>query len=101
MTYSQVCPGIDWIHYSSVHRLEHDFVVAPNVDASVIKLAFKRANGLEVDAFGDLVVQTAAGELRQPRPVMYQERVVSQPARQCPFGRPWPSSTHIHGSKNR
>jgi len=73
VTYSQVYPGIDWIHYSNAHRFEHDFVVAPNVDPAAIKLAFQGADRLEIDARGDLVVQTPAGVLRQPQPVTYQE----------------------------
>ena len=54
-------------------QLEYDFVVAPGADPDQIALPIDGAERVEVDAGGDLVVHTAAGELRQPRPVVYQE----------------------------
>ena len=78
VTYSQVYPGIDWVHYGNDSRLEHDFVVAPNVDPAAIRLSFEGADRLEVDAPGDLLVHTAAGVLRQPKPVIYQPAVATK-----------------------
>jgi len=73
----EVYPGIDVVHYSNAAgELEEDFVVAPGRDPGCIAAVFEgaeRADAPVVDAAGDLVVGTDAGELRQRRPVAYQE----------------------------
>ena len=53
-------------------RLEYDFVVAPGADPNRIGLGIDGAERVEVDGEGTLVVHTAAGDVRQPRPVAYQ-----------------------------
>jgi hypothetical protein len=69
-----IYPGVDLVYYGTPRRLEYDFVVAPGADPDQIALAFDGVERLEVDGGGSLVAHTAAGELRQPRPVVYQER---------------------------
>ncbi len=91
----QVYPGIDLVYYGSRcpegrPQLEYDFVVAPGADPGRIRLAFSsadewtngrveewttpgRSGGLHLAPNGDLLVRTAAGTLRQHRPVAYQE----------------------------
>ena len=71
--YVDLYPGVDLVYYGGPRRLEYDFVVAPGADPEQIALAFDGVERVEVDAGGDLVAHTAAGELRQPRPVVYQE----------------------------
>jgi len=75
--YRDVYPGIDLIYYGSSQRLEYDLVVAPGSDPRVIRLAFagERRNSIRMrlDARGDLILHTAGGEVRQSRPVVYQE----------------------------
>jgi hypothetical protein len=71
--YADVYPGIDLVYHGRSRRLEYDFVVAPGADPGRIRLAVEGAERVEVDAHADLVVHTAAGDLRQPRPVAYQE----------------------------
>jgi hypothetical protein len=71
--YSSVYPGIDLVYYGNQQQLEYDFVVSPGADPNVIKLSFAGANRMEVDAQGDLVLHTEGGELRQRKPVTYQE----------------------------
>ncbi len=73
VTYVDLYPGVDLVYYGRPRRLEYDFVVAPGADPAQIALAVEGAERLTVDADGDLVVHTAAGELRQPRPVVYQD----------------------------
>jgi hypothetical protein len=68
-----VYPGVDLVYYGRPHELEYDFVVAPGADPRRIAVALEGAERLELDAAGDLVVHTAAGLLRQPRPLVYQE----------------------------
>ena len=71
--YSGVYPGIDLVYYGQQRQLEYDFVVAPGADPNQITLGFTGANDLEIDAQGELVLHTAAGDVRQHRPVVYQE----------------------------
>ena len=73
MTYRAVYPGVDLAYYGNQRELEHDFIVAPGADPDPIKLNFEGAAHLRIDADGDLVLGTAGGELRQRRPVIYQE----------------------------
>ena len=49
------------------------FDVAPGTDPSVIHLAFQGARDVRIDAQGELLVKTAAGEVRLRKPFAYQE----------------------------
>jgi uncharacterized protein (TIGR03437 family) len=71
--YAGVYAGIDVVYYAKDGRLEYDFDVAPHADPRQIRLRFEGARNLRLDGTGDLVIETAAGELRQHRPVIYQE----------------------------
>jgi Beta-propeller repeat len=71
--YSSVYPGIDLLYYGNQQQLEYDFVVSPGADPNVIKLSFDGVDRMEVNAQGDLVLHTEGGELRQRKPVTYQE----------------------------
>ena len=71
--YSEVYPGVNQVFYGNQGELEYDFVVAPGGDPRGIRLAFDGAQGLRRDINGDLIVSLPAGELRQRRPVVYQE----------------------------
>jgi hypothetical protein len=73
VNYQRVYPGVDLVYHGTQGKLEYDFVVAPGADPGVIRLSFEGAEGLELDAQGNLVLRTAAGELRQHKPVVYQE----------------------------
>ncbi len=69
----QVYCGIDAVYYGNQEgRLEYDFELAPGADPSQIRLAFSGARGIKLAANGDLLLRTAAGTLRQHRPVAYQ-----------------------------
>jgi hypothetical protein len=70
--YSQVYPGIDLVYYGNPRHLEHDFVVAPGADPSIIALRFDGAREMRLDSTGDLVLSMAGSEIHQKRPVMYQ-----------------------------
>jgi YD repeat-containing protein len=70
--YEELYPGVDVVLYGNPRQLEYDIVVAPGADPGVVRLAFEGAQDLRLDG-RDLVVQTAAGEIRQLKPVVYQE----------------------------
>jgi beta-propeller repeat-containing protein/HYR domain-containing protein len=71
--YQDIYPGIDLVFYGNQRQLEYDFVVRPGADPSSITLNFQGADRVEVDAQGDLVLYTAAGTIRQRKPLIYQE----------------------------
>jgi len=66
-----VYPGIDLVFHGR-GDLEYDFILAPGADPNRIALSFRGASGLLLEG-DDLVLSTQAGELRQPRPIAYQE----------------------------
>jgi hypothetical protein len=71
--YRSVYPGIDLIYYGNQRQLEYDFVVTPGANPKIIVLGFQGADGLEIDAQGDLVLHIAGGTIRQRKPFIYQE----------------------------
>ena len=71
--YREVYPGIDLVYYGNQRQLEYDFVIAPGVDPKKIVLAFKGADKVQIDSRGDLVVRAAGGDIRQHKPIVYQE----------------------------
>jgi hypothetical protein len=68
-----VYPGVNLVYYGTQGRLEYDFDVAPGIDPSVIRLGFKGADRMRLDAQGELILDTASGEVRLRKPVAYQE----------------------------
>ena len=71
--YDGVYDGIDVVYYGNQDRLEYDFVVAPHANPELIKLAFAGTDQVSIDANGDLLLDVAGEELRQLRPIIYQE----------------------------
>jgi Beta-propeller repeat len=71
--YRSVYPGIDLIYYGNQRQLEYDFVVAPGADPKAIKLDFDGVKQIRMDDRGDLVLITGDAEVRQSKPVTYQE----------------------------
>jgi hypothetical protein len=71
--YEEIYPGVDLVYYGAQRQLEYDFIVAPNADPKVVRLEFEGARKLVIDEQGDLVLYTAAGQVRQKRPFAYQE----------------------------
>ena len=73
VNYREVYPGVDLVYYGNQQQLEYDFIVAPNQDPRKIRLGFSGVRGLSIDKTGALVLETDAGEIRQQRPIAYQE----------------------------
>jgi uncharacterized protein (TIGR03437 family) len=71
--YRDVYPGVDLVYYGDQRSLEYDLIVAPGANPESVKLAFDGAEKLEIDGQGDLVLRLPGGELRQRKPVIYQE----------------------------
>jgi len=73
VAYEGLYPGVDLVYYGNQGQLEYDFVVAPGADPGVLRLVFRGAERIAIDAAGDLVLATASGDIRLHAPVIYQE----------------------------
>jgi hypothetical protein len=71
--YDGVYSGVDLVYYRHRGQLEYDFVVAPGADPRLVTLAFEGAREVHIDARGELVLSVDGGEVRQRKPVVYQE----------------------------
>ncbi|HVE72582.1 MAG TPA: SBBP repeat-containing protein [Thermoanaerobaculia bacterium] len=71
--YDDVWPGVDLVWHGTQNALEYDFVVAPGVDPSKIRLTVDGAKRLRLDPSGNLIAETAAGDVVQHAPVLYQD----------------------------
>src|SRR5687767_11268054 len=71
--YRGVYDGVDLVYYGNNRELEYDFVVAPGADPGRIRLRFEGAEHLRIDPHGELVLGLRGAEVRQRRPVIYQE----------------------------
>jgi hypothetical protein len=73
LEYQDVYPGVNLIYYGNQRRLEHDFVVAPGADPSLIRLVFQGADDITLDAHGNLVLHATDGKVTLQAPLIYQE----------------------------
>ncbi len=71
--YAQVYPGIDLLYYGNQSQLEYDFVVQPGADPNAIRLAYSGPDQMSIDSRGDLILTVDGRELRQRKPLIYQE----------------------------
>ncbi|MCW5979222.1 MAG: SBBP repeat-containing protein [Bryobacteraceae bacterium] len=72
LVYRELYPGID-LSYSTARRgLKGEFVARPGSDPAAIRLRYPDASSLWIAEDGSLVVETAAGRLRESPPVAYQ-----------------------------
>ncbi len=70
--YQDVYSGVNLAYHGNGQRLEYDFTVAPGADPSAIRLRFRGATGIELDAQGNLLLHSAAGDIVEHAPVLYQ-----------------------------
>jgi hypothetical protein len=71
--YAQVYPGIDLLYYGNQEQLEYDFKLAAHADYKNIALNFSGAENITIASNGDLILQTASGDVHHKRPYAYQE----------------------------
>jgi photosystem II stability/assembly factor-like uncharacterized protein len=71
--YEKVYDGVDMIFYGQQKQLEYDFHIAAGVNPKKITLALEGAERLQLDAKGDLVLTVGGKEIRQRKPVAFQE----------------------------
>ena len=71
--YHGVYPGIDLAYYGDNQRLEYDFILGPHADPGKIRFAVDGASRIQIDPAGDLVLTVGSAEIRERRPLIYQE----------------------------
>jgi CSLREA domain-containing protein len=71
--YAGIYPGIDLTYYGNQKQLEYDFIVKPGSDPKQITLSFAGADEIKIDDAGELVLTVKGREVRQHKPVAYQE----------------------------
>jgi hypothetical protein len=69
---AEIYPGVSVIYYGNQRQLEYDFTVAPGTKPETIAIHFSGAEKISVNAQGELVLTLQGGEIRQPKPVIYQ-----------------------------
>lgn len=71
--YQNAYPGVDLVFYGNQRQLEYDFILAPGADFKQVRLVFDGAERIRLDDSGDLLIETSVGEIRQRKPVIYQQ----------------------------
>ncbi len=68
-----VKPGIDLLYYGHGQELEYDVVLHPGANPGELRFRFEGAEKLSLTGTGNLLVHTAAGDLTQHKPMVWQE----------------------------
>jgi hypothetical protein len=75
-------PGLDLLYYANQNQLEYDLVLKPGARPEDVRLRFAGAQRVSLNGDGVLRIETAAGELIQHRPQVWQgDRHKAVPAR--------------------
>jgi len=73
VAYRELYPGIDLVYRGTAGVLKTEFTVKPGADPGMIRLVYRGMEALRLRENGALVLQTAAGELIEEVPTLYQE----------------------------
>jgi hypothetical protein len=68
----ELYPGVNLVYYGNQQQLEYDFDIAPGANPEAIAIHFDGTDKNSVNSRGELVLSLAGGEIRQPKPVIYQ-----------------------------
>ncbi|MDI6794694.1 MAG: SBBP repeat-containing protein, partial [bacterium] len=71
--YKDIYPGIDLKLYGNHQELEYDLIVSPGAHPEDIRFGYEGIEGLTLSEEKEMLIKTAFGELKQKRPVIYQE----------------------------
>jgi hypothetical protein len=72
IVYRDLYPSVDLVYRGSGGRLKSEFRLAPGADPAAIQMVYAGLQEARVRADGALVLQTAAGELVEKAPFVYQ-----------------------------
>jgi hypothetical protein len=73
MHYRDLFPGVDAIFYGNKGGIEYDLVLVPGADPAKISFALEGATSMRLANNGDLVLTLRDAEVRQLKPMVYQE----------------------------
>jgi hypothetical protein len=73
VTYRGVYPGVELTFHGEQRQLEFDFVVASGATAAPIRFGVSGANRIAVDAAGNLLLSSPAGDILLHKPLAFQE----------------------------
>ena len=73
LVYHDLWPGIDLVYTGTASLLKYTFLVQPGADPSQIKLAYRGASGVRINAAGQLEVSTPVEDFQEDKPYAYQE----------------------------
>jgi hypothetical protein len=65
-------PGVNLVYYGNQQQLEYDFDIAPGANPQAIAMHFDGVDKISIAPQGELILSLAGGEIRQPKPVIYQ-----------------------------
>jgi hypothetical protein len=71
--YPDLWPGIDLVYHGTVNQLKYEFIVHPGADPSQIRLVYRGATSVTLNAAGQMQVTTPLGGFTDDAPVAYQE----------------------------
>ena len=71
--YRGLFPGVDAIFYGNKGGIEYDLVLVPGADPAKISFALEGATSMRLANSGDLVLALQDAEVRQLKPMVYQE----------------------------
>src|SRR6266496_3666298 len=71
--YQNIYPGIDLVYYGNQRQIEYDFRVSPGADPRIIRFRFGGKTKVKISPDGDLVLRISDFELREKKPIIYQE----------------------------
>jgi len=71
--YHDLYPRTDLVFHGGQRDMEYDWIVRPGGNPGAIRMRFGGIRGQRLDENGDLVLETAAGEIRQHKPVVFQD----------------------------
>jgi hypothetical protein len=64
---------VNLVYYGNQGQLEYDITLAPRANPQTIGLTFEGAQSLRLDTQGNLLVHMVNGDMRQEKPLAYQE----------------------------
>jgi hypothetical protein len=73
VVYHDVWKGVNLRLHGNGPDLEQEFIVNPGADVGQVQIAYKGIDRLELAKDGSLVIRTAAGQMRESAPRIYQE----------------------------
>jgi len=73
LAYRDLWPGIDLVYSGAGNQLKYTFLVKPGADPHQIKLAYRGATSVKLNAAGQLEVTTPVGGFHDQEPYAYQE----------------------------